>query len=282
MNASSVVQLAARRNPMVLARLAAAQQNAGLVSTPQRSFRQVKNLHEIVWTAQAELTQRTAKYLERTDKVYKPSHTLEFNRDGELLLYSCDNVKNSTVYLKYPYVMYDAMIPLAFYAFFINPFGWSWQVTSFLLYGMSAFAWMPHVLYWKHLEKKIHKLFLLRGGKYVRIWTQNPMGDRFYSWAHICEFNLLTESYEDFAEPVEDEQFLTKAGQLKYEVQVQLDNYVDHAVMVQDETIYFMKEGTVHQPEVFEMVLKGYNIDTSDFVVNTDHSLRFNEPNHNH
>lgn len=52
----------------------------------------------------------------------------------------------------------------------------------------------------------------------MRIWTQNPMGDRFYSWAHICEFNLLTEDYEDFADPVEEEDLLTKSGQLKYEV----------------------------------------------------------------
>lgn len=43
-----------------------------------------------------------------------------------------------------------------------------------------------------------------------------------------------------------------------------------------------MKEGTVHQPEVFEMVLKGYNIDTSDFTINTEHNIRFNEPNHNY
>jgi hypothetical protein len=75
---------------------------------------------------------------------------------------------------------------------------------------------------------------------------------------------------------------MTKTGQLKYEVQVQLDNYVDHAVVVHDEIIYFMKEGVVHQPEVFEMVLKGYNIDTSDFVINTEHNIRFNEPSHNH
>ena len=65
-------------------------------------------------------------------------------------------------------------------------------------------------------------------------------------------------------------------------MQVQLDNYVDHAIIVQDEIIYFMKEGTVHQPEVFEMVLKGYNIDTSDYVINTEHNIRFAEPNHNH
>ena len=72
------------------------------------------------------------------------------------------------------------------------------------------------------------------------------MGDRFYSWANNCEINLLTEDYEDFADPVEDEDFLKKSGQLKYEVQVQLDNYVDHAITVQDQCISFMKEGTVH------------------------------------
>ena len=93
-----------------------ATQGRQLAQTQRRGFRQVKNLHEIVYTAQSELNQRTAKYLERTDKVYKPSKTLEFNRDGELLLYSCDNVKNSVVYLKYPYVLYDSLIPLSWYS----------------------------------------------------------------------------------------------------------------------------------------------------------------------
>jgi hypothetical protein len=31
-----------------------------------------------------------------------------------------------------------------------------------------------------------------------------------------------------------------------------MDNYVDHSVIVQDEIIYFMKEGKVHSPEIFE------------------------------
>ncbi len=92
--------------------------------------------------------------------------------------------------------------------------------------------WIPHALYWKHLEKKIHKIFLLRGGKYIRLQTQNPMGDRFYSWAHICEMHLITEDYQDFVENRDEEQFMNKNGQLKYEVQVQLDNYVDHAITV--------------------------------------------------
>ena len=106
----------------------------------------------------------------------------------------------------------------------------------------TSLAWMPHVLYWKSLDKKLHKLLLLRGGKFVRIWTQNPMGDRFYSWANNSEMHLLTEDQEDFADPVDDEDFLKKSGQLKYEVHVQLDNYTDHAIMVQDQVVSFMKE----------------------------------------
>ena len=238
-------------------------------------------MHEIVYTAQSELAARTEKYLERTDRVYKPSKTIEFNREGECLLYSCDNIKHSVIYFKYPYCLYDCLVPLSWYVFFVNPFFWSWQVTLPFFYGANALAWMPHVLYWKSLDKKIHRLLLLRGGKYVRIWTQNPMGDRFYSWANNCEIRLLTEDRHDFADPDEDPDFMRKNGQLKYEVEVQLDHYVDHSITVQDQCIQFMKEGTVHQPEIFEMVMKGYNIDTSDFTINTAEVSRFAEPNKN-
>ena len=108
--------------------------------------------------------------------------------------------------------MYDMLMPLSWYIFFINPLMWKWQFTCLILYMTNMFAWMPHVLYWKSLERKIHKIYLLRGGKYVRIWTQNALGDTFFSWANICEFNLLTEDYEDFEDPVDDAQFLSKEG----------------------------------------------------------------------
>ena len=86
-----------------------------------RNFRQVQDLNQVVATAELEEQQRSEKFLEYTQKIYKPSRTIEFNREGEVLLFSCDNIKKSQVYLKYPYVMYDAMIPLAFYIFFADP-----------------------------------------------------------------------------------------------------------------------------------------------------------------
>lgn len=145
--------------------------SSSLYNTQMRAFRQVNNLHEVTWTANLELAQRTSKYLERTNKVYKPSKTIEFNREGELLLYSCDNVKHSQIYFKYPYIMYDMLFPLAAYMFYFNPFGFTWQVTLTALYATGCFCWLPHVLYLKNIDKKIHKLYLLRGGKYIRIWT---------------------------------------------------------------------------------------------------------------
>ena len=86
-----------------------------------RGYKQVQDLNNIVATAQLEEDQRTEKFLEYTSKIYKPSSTIEFNREGELLLFSCDNMRLSSVYLKYPYVMFDAMIPLSFYIFWADP-----------------------------------------------------------------------------------------------------------------------------------------------------------------
>jgi hypothetical protein len=94
-----------------------------LISSPSvmKGYKQVQDLHTIIATAQLEEDQRTEKFLEYTSKIYKPSSTIEFNREGELLLFSCDNFRLSQVYLKYPYVMFDAMIPLSFYIFWADP-----------------------------------------------------------------------------------------------------------------------------------------------------------------
>ena len=43
-----------------------------------------------------------------------------------------------------------------------------------------------------------------------------------------------------------------------------------------------IKEGTIHHPELFEATVKGYHVDTTDFVINTGHNRRSREGNHNH
>ena len=43
-----------------------------------------------------------------------------------------------------------------------------------------------------------------------------------------------------------------------------------------------MKEGVVHEPELFEQVTRGFNIDTTDFEINTEDNIRLWEPTKNY
>lgn len=96
--------------------------NYGIINLGSvRYYQQVKDLTEITYTAQAEHYQRSEKYLEYTSKIYKPSRTITFDRNGEVLLFSCDNFKHSEVYLKYPYIMYDMILPLSLYNLICDP-----------------------------------------------------------------------------------------------------------------------------------------------------------------
>jgi hypothetical protein len=102
---------------------------------PQRGYKHVKDLNEIMYTATAEEEQRTAKFLEYTTKIYKPSKTITFDRNGELLLFSCDNFRHSKMYTKYPYCLIDATLPLIWYNFFADPcnilFKISWIIMDY-------------------------------------------------------------------------------------------------------------------------------------------------------
>ena len=86
-----------------------------------KNYKHIKDLNETMYTATLEEEQRTAKFLEYTSKIYKPSKTITFDRNGEVLLYYCDNYKHSQLMTKYPYVLIDAMIPLIWYNFFVDP-----------------------------------------------------------------------------------------------------------------------------------------------------------------
>jgi hypothetical protein len=74
---------------------------------------------------------------------------------------------------------------------------------------------------------------------------------------------------------------MTKQGQLRSEVGLQIDNFTYFNTPQHDDVVFFMKEGTVHEPELFEQVMRGYNIDTTDFQINTEDNIRYLEANKN-
>ena len=92
--------------------------------------------------------------------------------------------------------------------------------------------------------------------------------------------HLLTQDHKSFEDDKAD--FLTPEGKLKYEVGIQCDNIHITISNTNDEVVYLMKEGVVHEPELLEQAVKGYNIDTTDFVINTEDNIRWLEPNKNY
>jgi hypothetical protein len=77
---------------------------ARLTRVPARNMQHIKNMIDENVRVKAQEINDTP-LLQTTDRVYKPSRTIEFNRDGEVLLYSANPIKNSTIYFKYPYVL---------------------------------------------------------------------------------------------------------------------------------------------------------------------------------
>ena len=161
------------------------------------AFRSAYGINHIqsVWDArtkyQAQKLYDEGKVVQTTDRIYKPTYQIEFNREGEVLLYSCDPIKHSPVYLKYPYVMYEFAFPAAVWMWFNNPLGVDWFFNNLMLYA-STCLWVPRMWYWRTLQYKISRLSLLRGGKFVKMELQTLAGDRNINWVENFQMNPLT------------------------------------------------------------------------------------------
>lgn len=94
------------------------------------------------------------------------------------------------------------------------------------------------------------------------------MGDTFTEWAEIRFVKPIKQDFQNFDDP-DTAQFLTEEGQLRYELAVEFDHYKMKSMNMNNVNLFFTEKGTVHEPELFESVLKGFHIDTSDFVINT-------------
>lgn len=128
------------------------------------------------------------------------------------------------------------------------------------------------------MKYKPRRVWLLRGGKVLKFELATMSGEQYSVWCETKMFHPLTENKMHFADR-DDAEFLNEEGQLKHKLLVQADHFTDKGCTVQDQLLTFLKEGVVHHPELFEAAMKGYNIDTSDFAINTAHNVRAMEGN---
>ena len=209
---------------------------------------------------------------------YKPSYTLEFDRNGELLIYSAEPLRSRAFLLKYPYILYESMALTALWAFLVNPFalyfGW-----NYLFLGAGLLLLMPRAALLHARQYRIRRMYLLRGGRYVRFERATAGGDQLVNWAEVREFHPLTEDYRHFAD-AENCEFLDAEGQLRHDLCLECEHFKQFSVNEQNVPIFLEKAGVVHHPEVFDAVCRGMHVDTSDFAINTAHNSRAREPHY--
>lgn len=221
------------------------------------------------------------KPLVQDTTIFKPKEQIEFNRTGELLLYEVEPYRSKEILFPYPYCLFEWSAPSLLYMFFANPFGLLWQVNDWLLVA-AVTSWYPHVEYLFGLRYCINRLWLLRGGKVLKVEHSNVTGMRWKTWIFIDEINLLTEDHKRLApEKGLHQTVYDEDNQLKVETHIQVDNFVDTGRNVQDQVLILCKDGQVHNPEILEAVLKGFEVDTTNFRINTLHTERWLEPNTN-
>lgn len=74
-----------------------------LLQCQRQCINHIKNMNEENLRVKAEELSREPTVIPN-NRVYKPTYTIEFNREGEVLIYSADPLKNETFYFKYPYI----------------------------------------------------------------------------------------------------------------------------------------------------------------------------------
>mmetsp|Transcript_9259 Transcript_9259/g.17687 ORF Transcript_9259/g.17687 Transcript_9259/m.17687 type:complete len:266 (-) Transcript_9259:42-839(-) len=213
--------------------------------------------------------------------VFKPEGTIEFDRIGTKLIYTAEPFRHKAVYFPYPHSLPWLSSVWMLHLYFVNPLALPWQFNNALIL-LPVLSWLPQAEYLFNFRYYISKIQLMRGGEALRIEHQNILKLRWRTWIFIDEINLLTPNFLEL-EPNKgaDVELVSEDGQLKYETHIEVDNFVDVGRNMENQVLMLIKEGTVHDPKILNAVLRGFKVDTSDFVINTLHTERWLEPNFN-
>ena len=213
--------------------------------------------------------------------LYKPKEQIEFNRVGEVVLFESEPYRTNEIYLKYPHSLPILLVPYGLYFYMDNPLGLLWNWQSLVLASCFA-AFYPITEHWSRLKYHISRLSLLRGGKVLKVEHSSITGQRWVTWIYVDEIHLLSQDKTiKLPNKGMDEKLIDSNGQLINPVFIQVNNFVDVGRNQRDFILTLDKESKVHNPELLEAVLKGFEVDTTNFRINTLHTERWFEPTTN-
>ena len=103
----------------------------------------------------------------------------------------------------------------------LNPFDLAWYWCSFSLYAAPALV-IPRIWYFADFKYHPRKVFLLRGGKVLKVEAQSLGNERFTYWFETALCRPLTEDKMRFDDR-DNADFLTEEGQLRYDLNIEVE-----------------------------------------------------------
>lgn len=117
----------------------------------------------------------------------------------------------------------ESIIPLAILNYVLNPLDMVHYWLSIGLYG-SVWAVIPRIWFWSSFKWYPMKLFLLRGGRVLKVESQGTGGDRFTYWLETYMARPLTKDQLRFDDR-DNADFLKEDGQLAYDLNVEWEEF---------------------------------------------------------
>lgn len=110
---------------------------------------------------------------------------------------------------------------MAILNYVLNPLDLVWYWNSFFLY-FTPFVLCSRTWYWRDFMYYPNKLFLLRGGRVLKVESQSLGNYRYIYWAENQFLRPLTQDKLRFDDR-DNADFLTEEGQLKYNLNVEAE-----------------------------------------------------------
>mmetsp|Transcript_19120 Transcript_19120/g.34807 ORF Transcript_19120/g.34807 Transcript_19120/m.34807 type:complete len:240 (-) Transcript_19120:2241-2960(-) len=189
---------------------------------------------------------------------YVPAQTVEFDHLGESLIYSAEAFNHASVLFPFPwslttYVGFPASA-LAWWTGALGPYSLFMVVPAYL-------SLIPHLWHIQSLRNHVHKVWYVRGG-ILRIETKDLTGVTCYSYIEPSSLSVKGSngSY--------DSVILDTSGNLTKKLQVKVTEWGNFDQGAENATLTLAQKGKVHNPELFDAIFKGYDLEVENFEMN--------------
>lgn len=196
---------------------------------------------------------------------YSPAQTVEFDSIGETLIYTAEAFNSASVVFPMPWSLGTYVgAPLCMWGWWTAALG----PYSLLLAVPAYISLMPHLMHLQSLRKHIHKAWYIRGGL-IKFETKDITGISCYTYLNPGSVKVA-DSKGNIHSGDYNSTILDASGKLTKKLKLQVSDWGNFDQGEVNAILTLTNKGKVHNPELFQAIFQGYQLDIQNFEMNFD------------